>query len=354
MSVLSPSTGILQPSRVGIGRLALALALGVVVLGAALLVGPAGLDAGGVLAALLDRLPFLELENSLSSRELTILWEIRLPRAVMGATVGATLASAGAAYQGVFRNPLADPLSVGGGGRRRAGGNRGDPSCVLGDFLSTPLAPLAFVGAVVGVALSYGLSRTRGRDRRSSTTLVLAGVAVASFLTAVQTFLQITNVATLREVYSWILGRLVTVGWGDLTAVLPYMVMSWLVLLVFRRALDVMAVGDDEASALGLSPRTVRLIVIAAATLGSAAAVSASGLIAFVGIIVPHTVRILAGWSYRVIIPLSLLLGGVFLTAADLVARTVVAPAELPIGVVTAFLGGPFFLMILRTSGDLE
>ncbi len=353
MSVLSPSTGILQPSRVGIGRLALALALGVVVLGAALLVGPAGLDAGGVLAALLDRLPFLELENSLSSRELTILWEIRLPRAVMGATVGATLASAGAAYQGVFRNPLADPYLLG----VAAGAGLGATVAILlrsRGFPFTPLAPLAFVGAVVGVALSYGLSRTRGRDRRSSTTLVLAGVAVASFLTAVQTFLQITNVATLREVYSWILGRLVTVGWGDLTAVLPYMVMSWLVLLVFRRALDVMAVGDDEASALGLSPRTVRLIVIAAATLGSAAAVSASGLIAFVGIIVPHTVRILAGWSYRVIIPLSLLLGGVFLTAADLVARTVVAPAELPIGVVTAFLGGPFFLMILRTSGDLE
>ena len=329
------------------------MALGVVVLGAALLVGPAGLDAGGVLAALLDRLPFLELENSLSSRELTILWEIRLPRAVMGAMVGATLASAGAAYQGVFRNPLADPYLLG----VAAGAGLGATVAILlrsRGFPTIPLAPLAFLGAVVGVALSYGLSRTRGRDRRSGTTLVLAGVAVASFLTAVQTFLQITNVTTLREVYSWILGRLVTIGWGEVTAVLPYMVISWLVLFVFRRALDVMAVGDDEASALGLSPRTVRLIVIAAATLGAAAAVSASGLIAFVGIIVPHTVRILAGWSYRVIIPLSLLMGGVFLTAADLVARTVVSPAELPIGVVTAFLGGPFFLMILRTSGDLE
>ena len=353
MTVLTPHPTLVQPSRVGPGRLAFTLALGVAVLGAGLLVGPAGLEVGGVLAALLDRLPLLELESSLTDRELTILWEIRLPRTVMGALVGGTLASAGAAYQGVFRNPLADPYLLG----VAAGAGLGATVAILlraGGFPSMPLAPLAFVGAVVGVALSYGLSRTRGRERRSATTLVLAGVAVASFLTAVQTFLQITNVATLREVYSWILGRLVTVGWGDLYAVLPYMAVSWLVLLGFRRALDVMAVGDDEASALGLSPRVVRLVVIAAATLGAAAAVSASGLIAFVGIIVPHTVRLLAGWSYRVIIPLSLLMGAAFLTAADLLARTVVSPAELPIGVVTAFLGGPFFLMVLRTSGDLE
>ena len=342
-----------QRSRVGPRRLALALALGVTVLGAALLVGPAGLDTGEVMAAMLDRLPLVEVESSLTEREMTILWEIRLPRAVMGALVGATLASAGAAYQGVFRNPLADPYLLG----VAAGAGLGATVAILmraRGFPSMPLAPLAFVGAVVGVALSYGLSRTRGKERRSATTLVLAGVAVASFLTAVQTFLQLTNVTTLREVYSWILGRLVTVGWGDLYAVLPYMMVSWLVLLVFRRALDVMAVGDDEAATLGLSPRMVRLIVVAAATLGAAAAVSVSGLIAFVGIIVPHTVRLLAGWSYRVIIPLSLVMGGAFLTGADLVARTVVSPAELPIGVVTAFLGGPFFLMVLRTSGDLE
>ncbi len=322
-------------------------------LGLALLVGPAGLDAGGVLAAVVDRLPLVELDSSLTERELTILWDIRLPRIVMGALVGATLASAGAAYQGVFRNPLADPYLLG----VAAGAGLGATVAILlraQGFSSMPLAPLAFAGAVVGVALSYGLSRTRGRESRSATTLVLAGVAVASFLTAVQTFLQLTNVATLREVYSWILGRLVTVGWGDLYAILPYILVSWLILLIFRRALDVMAVGDDEATTLGLSPRTVRLIVVAAATLGAAAAVSASGLIAFVGIIVPHTVRLLAGWSYRVIIPLSLLGGGAFLAAADVVARTVVSPAELPIGVVTAFLGGPFFLMVLRTSGDLE
>lgn len=350
---MTPPPALVLPSRVGLGRLVLAVVLALAVLGVALLIGPAGLDAGQVGAALLDRLPLVEVENSLTDRELTILWEIRLPRAVMGALVGATLASAGAAYQGVFRNPLADPYLLG----VAAGAGLGATVAILlraRGFPSIPLAPLAFVGAVLGVALSYGLSRTRGRERRSATTLVLAGVAVASFLTAVQTFLQITNVTTLREVYSWILGRLVTVGWGDVYGVLPYMLVSWVVLTVFRRALDVMAVGDDEAATLGLSPRTVRLIVVAAATLGAAAAVSASGLIAFVGIIVPHTVRLLAGWSYRVIIPLSLLVGGAFLAAADLVARTVVSPAELPIGVVTAFLGGPFFLMVLRTSGDLE
>lgn len=350
---MTPSPVVPRPSEVGAGRLILAIAMAGVVLVVALLVGPAGLDTGGIVTALLDRLPLVELQSTLTERELTILWEIRLPRTIMGVIVGATLAAAGAAYQGVFRNPLADPYLLG----VAAGAGLGATVAILlraqgMSFL--PLAPMAFFGAVLGVTLAYGLSRTRGREGRSATTLILAGVAVASFLTAIQTFLQLTNVTTLREVYSWILGRLVTVGWGDVYAVLPYMLVSWLVLLVLRRSLDVMAVGDDEASALGLSPRAIRLVVVAAATLGAAAAVSASGLIAFVGIIVPHTVRLLAGWSYRVILPLSLVLGGAFLAAADVVARTVVSPAELPIGVVTAFLGGPFFLMVLRTSGDLE
>jgi iron complex transport system permease protein len=184
---------------------------------------------------------------------------------------------------------------------------------------------------------------------RTTTTLILAGVAVAAFATAIQTFLLQRNSENLREVYSWILGRLVTVGWGEVLTLIPYAVVASAVLIVLRRLLDVLGLGDEEAGGLGVNVTQVRRLVVLAATLATAAAVSVSGLIAFVGIIVPHTIRLLTGWSYRVIVPLSLVSGATFLIVADLVARTIVAPGELPIGVVTAFLGAPFFLLVLRT-----
>jgi iron complex transport system permease protein len=175
-------------------------------------------------------------------------------------------------------------------------------------------------------------------------------VAVAAFLTAVQTYVQQQQSETLREVYGWILGRLTTAGWREVVLVVPYALVSTVAILLHRRLLDVLAVGDDEASSLGLKASQVRLVVVGAATLATAAAVAVSGLIGFVGIIVPHTVRLVAGTSYRRLVPLSLVGGAAFLILADLVARTVAAPAELPIGVVTAFFGAPFFALVLRTG----
>jgi iron complex transport system permease protein len=203
------------------------------------------------------------------------------------------------------------------------------------------------VGALAAVALTYALGATAGG--RSASTLLLAGIAVANFFTALQTYVQQRNVETIREVFSWILGRLTTAGWRDVAVLTPYVVVSSAVLLSYRRVLDVMAVGDDEAAALGIDVRRARIIVILAASFGTAAAVAASGLIGFVGVIVPHTVRLLVGRSYRVILPLSLLFGGAFLVLADLLARMIARPAELPIGVITAFFGAPFFLVALRS-----
>jgi iron complex transport system permease protein len=151
-------------------------------------------------------------------------------------------------------------------------------------------------------------------------------------------------------VYTWILGQLTTSSWGDVLLVMPYVVASSLVILLYRRLLDVMSVGDEEADALGVRAERIRLVVVVAASLGTAAAVAVSGLIGFVGIIVPHTIRLLFGTSYRLVLPLSLLLGGAFMILTDLAARTAVAPAEIPIGVITAFLGAPFFLFVLRRS----
>ena len=310
-------------------------------------VGPVDVGVAGIARAAVAHVPFVHVRSPLTGTEETIVFELRLPRVVLAALVGAMLASAGAAFQGAFRNPLADPYLLG----AAAGAGLGATLAVVyapAGTVSAVQPVAAFVGAAGAVGAAYLLGRSAGG--RSSASLLLAGVVVASFLTAVQTFVQQQNVDTVQEVYSWLLGRLATAGWHDVLVVLPYATVSAGVLLVHRRLLDVLSVGDEEASALGLDVRRVRLVVIVAATLGTAAAVAVSGLIGFVGIIVPHTIRLLAGGSYRVLLPLSLLCGAAFLVFADVLARTILAPAELPIGVVTAFCGAPFFAIVLRRS----
>ena len=321
------------------------------VLGLAL--GPVGFGAGRVVNEVLSHVPLLGIDSPFSQTEDAILWDLRAPRVALGLIVGAMLASAGAAYQGVFRNPLADPYLLG----AAAGAGLGATFVIvydLGDPAGIDLRPVAaFVGAVVGVGVAYGLGRSLG-GVRTTATLILAGVTVTCFLTAVQTYIQQRNTETVQEVYTWILGRLETSGWTDVVVALPYAVLSAAVLLWHRRLLDVLAVGDEEASTLGVPVARVRLLVVAAATLGTATAVAFSGLIAFVGIIVPHAIRLMAGTSYRIVLPLSLAVGAGFLVLTDLICRTAIAPAELPIGVVTAFLGAPFFAVVLRSTRTVD
>ncbi|GIE98194.1 FecCD family ABC transporter permease [Paractinoplanes rishiriensis] len=318
---------------------------------AGLALGPVGLPPAAVAAELLNLIPGVHLDSGLTEREIAIVTELRLPRVVLGLLVGAMLATAGAAFQGVFRNPLADPHLLG----VAAGAGLGVTAVVAvrsadatgGQPLGVPVA--AFVGALIAVALTWLLGAAGGRDR-SPATLILAGVAVSSFLAAAQTYLMQQHMDTLREIYSWLLGRLSTAGWHDVLLILPYAAVTGAIMLFQRRELDVLTVGDEEATGLGLHPQRSRYILIIAASLATAAAVSVSGLIGFVGLIVPHTMRLLAGSSYRSILPLSVLFGGAFLALADLLARTAGGQAEIPIGVVTAFFGAPFFIVVLRTT----
>jgi iron complex transport system permease protein len=314
---------------------------------AGILVGPADLPVRGVLLELTTRIPLVHVHSGLSATEKAILWQIRLPRMVLGGLVGWTLAASGAGYQGVFRNPLADPYLLG----AAAGAGLGATLVIAyapgtSGWPVDPIPLAAFTGAVAAVAVSYVIATATDR-RAGSATILLAGVAVAAFFTAVQTYVQQQHTATLRDVYSWILGRLTTSGWHEVWLVLPYVALSTGVLMAHRRLLDVLSVGDAEASTLGVDTVRTRLIVVGAATLGTAAVVAVSGLIGFVGIIVPHTVRLAAGASYRRVLPLSMLGGAAFLIAADLIARTIASPAEVPIGVITAFVGAPFFVFVL-------
>lgn len=336
-------TSAAPPRRRGPVLVSALLLLGAVLAG--LTLGPAGLDPGAALASLADLIPGVNTGGGLDEVGRTILFEIRFPRVVLGALVGAALAMAGGSYQGVFRNPLADPYLLG----VAAGAGLGATLAFSLGVDRILIAPFAFVGGLAAVAITYALGRAVGG--RTSTSLILAGVAVSAFATAVQTFLLQRRIDVLREVYSWILGRLTTVGWSEVLTLVPYAAVAGAVVIGSGRLLDVLRIGDEEAESLGVRVDRVRAVVVIAATLATAAAVSVSGLIGFVGIIVPHTVRLIFGWSYRVILPLSALLGAAFLVVADVAARTVMSPAELPIGVVTAFLGAPFFVLVLRTMG---
>lgn len=307
-------------------------------------IGPVTIAPISTLSVIADHLPFIDIAHGLSGTQEAIIWQLRLPRVVLAFLVGAMLSSAGTAYQGTFRNPLADPYLLG----VSAGAGLGATLAIV-SWHSAPkliLPAAAFVGALGAVLLTYSLGRS-AIVGRSSTALVLAGVAVASLLAALQTLLQQRNVEKVREIYSWTLGRLAVSGWAEVQLALPYILICIAVIHRYRRVLDVFAVGDEEAQALGLPVRKARAILIGAASFGTAAAVSVSGLIGFVGIIVPHAIRMIAGSSYRMLVPLSAIYGGVFLVLADIVARVALAPEEIPIGVITALLGAPFFLYVL-------
>lgn len=338
----------LAPSRLPIGWLVLGLVAVAVTATISMAVGAAGLSVWGVAAELLDKIPGVSLDSGFSATDSSIFWQIRLPRIVLGALVGGMLALSGTAYQGIFRNPLADPYLLG----VAAGAGLGATVAIVygpetggASIAITSLA--AFAGALLAAVGSYLLGTV---GRATTTSLILAGVAVAAFLTSLQTYLQLRNTDALRDVFGWMLGRLATAGWIEVRSVVPLVILSGTTLLLHRRLLDVLALGDEEAGSLGVAVTKVRLVVLVAASLGTAAVVAVSGLIGFVGIIVPHALRLAIGTSYVRLIPLSFLAGAAFLILADMLGRTLISPAELPIGVVTAFFGAPFFLGILHLT----
>lgn len=284
----------------------------------------------------------------------TIIWEIRLPRLVLAGGVGAGLAGAGALYQGLFRNPLADPYLVG----VAQGASVGAVSAIV---LTLPafLYPLgvvqwgAFLGALIAVAIVYNLSRIGGEVK--SSTLLLAGVAIGSVMAALTSFLTYLNTSKLTAIYGWMLGGFnTTSGWDNLGRFLPYLALGIFIACFVGRRLNVLQMGEEQASLLGLNVPLIKLILVGSATLMAAAAVSVSGIIGFVGLVVPHLIRLLTGQDYRLLLPLSLVWGAVFMIVTDSLARTVMAPAELPVSILTAFVGGPFFLFILRSKKKVE
>jgi len=279
----------------------------------------------------------------------TIILTLRLPRTALVLLTGAALGGSGAAYQGLFRNPLADPYLIGVASGAGLGAvlamNIHWPYSFWG-LLAVPAS--AFIGALLTVFLVYTLARI-GKTI-PTTNLILAGVAFSSFAGAVTSFLMLQSTGELRRAISWLLGGSSQAGWGPVLTILPYLAIGLGVLLFSGHALNLLQFGDDQAQQLGLSITRTRTLLLLAASLATAAAVSFSGIIGFIGLIVPHVMRLWFGADYRRLVPLSLIGGAAALLLSDVLARIIVAPQELPVGIVTALFGAPFFLWVLRRA----
>ncbi|HWQ12677.1 MAG TPA: iron ABC transporter permease [Roseiflexaceae bacterium] len=304
------------------------------------------------LAILLARLPHLSVQAGWPQAYERILLDIRLPRVALIGLAGAALACSGAAYQGLFRNPLADPYLIGvaaGAGLGAIGAMALQAAGVLaGAPLAVPVG--AFAGALGAVALVYRLGRVG--PRTETTTLILAGVAVGTIASALSTFLMLRGGQQVARVLTFLLGGYGGAGWGAVLIVAPLALAGIAAMHLCARPLNLLLFDEDQARGLGVHVERVRLAVVLAATLATAAAVSFAGLIGFVGLVAPHTARMLVGADHRRLMPLATLGGAAFLVLADLVARTAAAPQELPLGVVTALVGAPFFLYLLRRGRD--
>ena len=328
----------LAPYPVAIGLLFTSLLLGAAI-------GPVGISPMEVVQVLAQHI--LRINADVTTTVDTIVWEIRLPRVLLAALVGGTLAYSGAAYQGIFRNPLADPYLIG-----VASGAGLAATIVIVSPLPVTVGPVsvitlaAFGGALIAATLSYSLARVNGTT--PTTTLILAGVAISAIAVSATSYLMLVNQTATLSILSWLLGGFNDSGWHKMWFIVPYVVPAAIVIYLHARLLNVMQLDEQQAQQLGVHVERTKLIVLLAASLAAAAAVSVAGIVGFVGLIAPHTVRLFVGPDYRRLLPLSALLGASFLVLADLGARTVVSPGELPVGVITAMIGAPFFLFLLR------
>ncbi len=275
-----------------------------------------------------------------------IVWDLRLPRVLLALIVGGSLGAAGAAFQGLFQNALAEPYVVG----ASSGAALGAVLVITGGLTLSgagfgPVGLGAFVGALLSVLIVYAVAEASGSG--SVISLLLAGVAFSTMLSALVSLVMILNTQDLSQTFGWLLGGLGGRTWGQIGITVLYATPGVIVIWLMARPLDALACGDETAQGLGLNLRPARVLIVAAASLATAAAVAVSGVIGFVGLMAPHITRVWVGADHVRVIPISLLMGALLLLVADTAARTVMAPVELPVGILTAMIGGPFFLYLL-------
>ncbi len=280
---------------------------------------------------------------------ISIIWDIRLPRVLLGVLVGASLSIAGAAFQGMFKNPMADPYVMG----ISSGAALGASIAIILKFnieilgISTT-SITAFLGALLAVILVYNIARIK--NKVPVTTLLLAGVAVGQFLTAIMSFLMVIYDRDMTKIIYWTLGSLGGKGWDPVVKMFFPIIIAIAIINFFARDLNILLIGEESAQSLGVDVERTKVYVLVLCTFITSIVVSVSGIIGFVGLIIPHIVRLILGPDHRVLLLSSALLGGIFMIFADTIARTIISPVEIPVGIVTALFGGPFFIYLLKSK----
>ena len=313
----------------------------------ALFAGPTPFDVSSVFKGILSVFPFAGEHAQLSESEHAILFSIRIPRIVFAGIVGASLSCSGAVFQGILRNPLADPYILGVSGGAAAGAI---VAIVFGlDSLPFGITAVAFIGGISSILLVWGLAGSSAELRTDR--ILLSGVIVNAFFSALIMFLvAVAGNDRLQGVIFWLMGDLGMAEKKDVILATLFMITGFIVMFLHARDLNVMLAGEDTALQLGINVKKTRMAMLLAASLVTASAVSMSGIIGFVGLIIPHIARMLFGSDNRLLLPASLLFGGAFLIVADAIARTVIAPSELPVGVITALCGAPYFAYLMKRS----
>jgi len=302
-----------------------------------------------IIGSLIPPVSFFVDADSIDPRSFAIISQIRLPRIFVAIFVGIALASAGVIFQGIFRNPMADPYIIG----VSAGASFG---ATIGLLFTTGIRLLnisctsifAFLGAIAVTFLVYNISRIR--NKTSVLTLLLAGVALSSLLSALNSFILIFRAHDLAKVIFWLMGGLTAATWQQFFVIAPIIITLLVISSFYMRDLNIISLGDERASQIGVQTERTKKILLVLASLTTAAAVSVSGIIGFVGLITPHILRLIVGPDHKILYPTSAIAGGIVLLASDTLARTILTPREIPVGIITSIVGVPFFLYLLIRS----
>ncbi|WIV13874.1 iron chelate uptake ABC transporter family permease subunit [Proteiniborus sp. MB09-C3] len=315
-------------------------------------VGSANIKTTDTFRIVLSKIPLIGKQIDISDMPKsyqTIILNVRIPRVLIGVIVGAALAGVGAVFQGMFKNPMADPYVIG----ISSGAALGAGLVIISGITWTALGMSsisigAFIGAISSTFLVYWISKVK--NKVPVTILLLSGVAVGQFLTAILSFLMVIYTKDMSKIIYWTLGSFSGKGWEHLASVSIPMILSMIIINFFSRELNIMLLGEESAQNLGINVEKTKIIILIICSFIISIAVSVSGIIGFVGLIIPHIVRLIVGPDHRILIPTSMLVGGIFMIFADTLARTIISPTEIPVGIITALFGGPFFIYLLRKS----
>ncbi|MFL2627735.1 MAG: FecCD family ABC transporter permease [Dehalococcoidia bacterium] len=299
-----------------------------------------------IFLSLITLIPIFDYQSDISESLIVIINQIRLPRIILAGIVGFSIALSGATFQSIFKNPLADPYLIGAASGSALGATI--VLMIIGPviLIQISILPLAsFLGGIVAVGITVMISFYS--RSMSSNTLILSGIAVGALANALTSLIIISSNPDVRPLLSWLLGSFNTANWDKVLIIIPYVLISTILLFRYRRIMNIIQSSDSEAQLVGVEVNKTKYILIVISTLLTAIAVSVSGIIGFVGLVAPHAVRLLWGYDYKYLIPCSALLGSIILILADTIGRTILYPQELPVGVITAFIGAPFFIFLI-------